>query len=128
MAVRVNELSDKNCSPFFDIIAISETHLHDERGNANTNTNSLSVNDIQNSLPNYQFIGKSCACIKKGGVGFYIRNGLMDSVKIDYNLSIFKEGLFESLFLQIKGENHSGDLVIGTLYLPLWDAWSESQS
>ena len=121
----VNELSDKDSSPFFDIIAISETHLHDERGSANTN--SPSDIDIKDSLPNYLFLGKSRMRLKKGGVGFFIRSSLMDLVSIDTNLSIYEEGLFESLFLRIKGEENSNDIVLGTVYLPTGQRLNKSQ-
>ena len=121
----VNELSDKNSSPFFDIIAISETHLHNDGGSANTN--SLSDIDIKDSLPNYHFLGKSRMRLKKGGVGFFIRSSLMDSVSIDTNLSIYEEGLFESLFLRIKGEKNSNEIVLGTVYLPTGQRLNKNQ-
>ena len=68
------DLSASDGCPFFDLISISETHLCSEQGNSNQT--SRSENEIQFSLPNYYFVGKSRVNMKKGGCGFFIRKDL----------------------------------------------------
>ena len=99
---------------FFDLIAISETHLRSEDGSSNSS--SLSDDEIKFSLPNYCFIGKSRLNSKKGGCGFFYRKDLAEFVSIEEDLSIFEEGLFESVFLRLQSEK--GDTTVGTIYLP----------
>ena len=60
-----------NNDPFFDLIAVSETHLRNEKGTSNSS--SLSDLELRTSLPGYQFLGKSREHLKKGGVGIFIK-------------------------------------------------------
>lgn len=51
------QLPKKNAAPFFDVIAVSETHLRTE--NSTANCNSLSEEEVKLSLDGYGFHGKS---------------------------------------------------------------------
>ena len=82
--------------PLWDIIAISETHLRAEKGTSNQQ--SLSAEDIKYSLPKYSFFGKSRERHKKGGVGLFINNSILDFTTIDPELSIFQEVFFNLFF------------------------------
>ena len=111
------DLSTSDGCPFFDLISISETHLCSEQGSSNQT--SRSENEIKFSLPNYYFVGKSRVNMKKGGCGFFIRKDLQESVTVDQTLSIFEEGLFESIFLRIQGRNpNEKSMLVGSIYLP----------
>ena len=102
-------------SPFFDIIAVSESHLRSEK--SSSNQCSLSEEEIKLSLDGYGFHGKSRVRTKKGGVGLFVRNELYDQFSVDEELSIFHEGIFESIFLRNRSRTRK-DLVVGTIYLP----------
>lgn len=121
----VTELSDGK--PLFHIIAVSETHLRSEKGSSNLA--SLSDEEVKFSLPNYCFVGKSRTINKKGGCGIFYRKDLQDLITIDEELSIFEEGLFESLFIQIRNNNtiHCKKTIIGTMYLPTGQRTNRAQ-
>ena len=57
--------------PFFDLIAVSETHLRAEK--SVHNACSLSEDEVMLSLDGYGFKGKSRISTKKGGVGFFVK-------------------------------------------------------
>jgi exonuclease III len=109
-----NEFFDKN--PFFHLIGISETHLRSDHGTSNSS--SLSADEIQFSLQNYVFKGKSRCSSKKWGVGFFYQKDLHELVSVEEDLSIFEEGLFESFFLKIRSQHGGKDFVAGVIYLP----------
>ena len=114
------QLVASNSTPFFDILAVSETHLRTENGLANTN--SLSNEEMRSSLDGYGFYGKSRTNMRKGGIGFFVKNNLFDHFTVEDSLSIFHEGIFESLFLRMHSTPTSQcdgkTLVIGVIYLP----------
>ena len=100
--------------PFFDLIAVSETHLRAEK--SVHNACSLSEDEVMLSLDGYGFKGKSRTSTKKGGVGFFVKRELFDQFTIDEQLSVFHDGVFESVF--IKSSQSQKQLLIGTIYLP----------
>ena len=104
-----------NNDPFFDLIAVSETHLRAENGKSNSS--SLSDLELKTSLPGYQFIGKSRVNLKKGGVGIFIKDILFDKVSVEDRLCVFDEGIFESLFVKIACVSQK-PTVLGVVYLP----------
>ena len=114
------QLVDSNSTPFFDIIAVSETHLRSESGVANSN--SLSDEEIKSSLDGFGFHGKSRKNMRKGGIGFFVKNDIFDHFTVEDSLSVFHEGIFESLFLKMhprsSSQSNGKTLVIGVIYLP----------
>jgi endonuclease/exonuclease/phosphatase family metal-dependent hydrolase len=70
-------------------------------------------------LPNYIFTGIRRSNSKKGGIGFFYRKDLQELISVEEDLSIFEEGLFESIFLKIRcDENKGKETVVGVIYLP----------
>ena len=58
---------------------------------------------------------------KKGGVGLFIKNAIFDQFTVEEELSVFHEGIFESILkMHPQSTNHSNDkaFVIGAVYLP----------
>ena len=114
------QLVDSNSTPFFDIIAVSETHLRSESGVANSN--SLSDEEIKSSLDGFGFHGKSRKNMRKGGIGFFVKNDIFDNFTVEESLSVFHEGIFESLFIKMhpdsQNQQNGKTVVIGVVYLP----------
>ena len=86
------------------------------------NANSLSEDEVNLSLNGYGFHGKSRNNMRKGGIGFFIKNSIYDHFTVEEELSIFHEGIFESLFiklhLQSPTSGNDWNVVIGVVYLP----------
>jgi hypothetical protein len=51
-------------------------------------------------------------------VGLFYRTDLHQFISIENDLSIFDEGLFESLFLKLKAKDVGRDTVVGAIYMP----------
>ena len=86
----------------FDIIALQE------------------INDIKESslltLPNYSsLVYKKRTLRRKGGVGFYISQNI--TFKVCEQLSLFEEGIFESLFIEVEFTKNKKTL-LGNFYKP----------
>ena len=84
-------------------IGISETWLND-----------VSPIDTFN-IPNYSFLCKSHSSKRGGGVGIYINKTYNYKERTD--LSIFYNGIFESIFVEIETKNFEKTL-IGVIYRP----------
>ena len=85
------------------VIAINETHLQDNEKGPHSNLH-----------PDYEFLPNSRKYKKGGGVGLYVFKSLNFDIRED--LTIMKEGVFESLFIEIKGKNTS--FLYGTICRP----------
>ena len=83
----------------FDFILLCETFLNDRNA------------DMYN-LPGYTFVEKHRKDRKCGGVGIYVKNNL--SYKIREDLSIFEEHSFETVFIEVIGNQHN--TVVGEIY------------
>ena len=90
-------LSNSNCE--IDIILLCETFLND---------NTVAACNI----PHYTLIESHRTNLSRGGVGIYVNNKIR--YKERYDLSIFKEGYFESCFVEV--ELNSRKLVVGEIY------------
>ena len=119
-SLTTQQLVGTDSSPFFDILAVSETHLRSSSTSANTN--SLSEDEVNLSLSGYGFHGKSRTNMRKGGIGFFVKNSIYDRFSVEEELSVFHEGIFESIFIKLHSQsptpgNHR-TVVIGAVYLP----------
>ena len=85
------------------VMAINETHLRDNDNGPHSNLR-----------PDYEFISNCRKYRNKGGVGLYVLKALNFEIRED--LTIMREGIFESLFIEIKGKNKS--FLYGTVYRP----------
>ena len=93
------ELLNRNLS----CIGISETWLSD-----------ISPIDTFN-IPSYSFLCKSSRSKRGGGVGIYVNKTY--NFKESTDLSIFYDGIFESIFVEIETDNFEKTL-IGVIYRP----------
>ena len=91
-------LNDNDTS--IDIILLCETFITD-------------LTKSQCSIPGYQLEEKHRSKKSKGGVAIYINNKLRYKCRND--LSIFKEGQFESLFVELQS-NKQNNIIIGEVY------------
>ena len=85
-----------------DIISVTETWFIEQSG-------------PHCSLIGYTFIGNCRRCFRGGGVGFYVKNRL--NFTVFQKLSIVKEKVFESLFIEINLNNQP--ILCGTIYRSL---------
>ena len=51
---------------------------------------------------------------RRGRVSIYVRDGI--KYKVRYDLSIFKEGQFGSIFIEVDGLKHERNTIIGEIY------------
>ena len=93
------------------MIAINETHLRDNENGPHSNLH-----------PDYDFLPNSRKYKTGGGVGLYVFKSLNFDIRED--LTIMKEGVFESLFIEIKGKNTT--FLYGTIYRPPKDLNKDS--
>jgi exonuclease III len=82
----------------FDVILLCETFLNDS-------------NAKLYDLPGYNFEYKNRQKLKKGGVCIYIRKTL--NYKLLTDLSLFEEGEFESIFVELSS---SEPIIVGEIY------------
>ena len=82
------------------VIAINETHLRDNDPGPHCD------------LPGYDFVSNCRTVRKGGGVGIFVADSLNYAVRND--LTVMDEGIFESLFIEIKGVEKS--ILFGTIY------------
>ena len=87
----------------FSCIGISQTWL-----NTSLPTNMLDI-------PNYVFVHKSRKSKRGGGVGIYIKNSNKSKERTD--LTIFEDGIFESIFIELENMK-SAKTLIGVIYRP----------
>ena len=66
-------------------------------------------------IPNYVFVHKSRKSKRGGGVGIYIKKS--NKFKERTDLTIFEDGIFESIFIEIENINTVKTL-IGVIYRP----------
>ena len=66
-------------------------------------------------IPNYGFVNKSRKSKRGGDVGIYIKNS--NKFKERTDLTIFEDGIFESIFIEIENIN-SVKTLIGVIYQP----------
>ena len=64
-------------------------------------------------IPNYVFVNKSRKSKRGGGVGIYIKNS--NKFKERTDLTIFEDGIFEYIFIEIENIN-SAKTLIGVIY------------
>ena len=95
----LTELQQIKCSP--DFIMICETFLNDDSCSSH-------------HLPGYSFVEKHRTATMGGGVALYIKEGF--SYKIRDDLSIFHEGQFESVFVEIDLNTSVKKLILGEIY------------
>ena len=102
---KINELRDftsifRTKGFHFDIIGLQEINQ---------------IYDVSSlSLPNYsQLVYSKRTSRQKGGVGFYISSNL--SFKISEELSVFEEGILESLFLEVEFSK-GNKILVGNIY------------
>ena len=93
----LSQAHDNNSS--FDCILLCETFICDQ-------------NAKLFNLPGYNLFHKSRQIKSKGGVAIYLRDDLKYKLRDD--LSIFIEGEFESLFIEICGQ--SSPILVGEIY------------
>ena len=67
------------------------------------------------NIPNYSFLCKSRSSKRGGGVGIYVNKTY--NYKEGTDLSIFDDGIFESIFVEIETNNFEKTL-IGVIYRP----------
>ena len=67
------------------------------------------------NIPKYSFLCKSRSSKRGGGVAFYINNTYNFKERTD--LSIFYDGIFESIFVEIETYNFE-KTIIGVIYRP----------
>lgn len=82
-----------------DIILLCETFLNEN-------------NSENYNLKGYNFIYKNRSNRTKGGVGMYIKNYI--NYKLRDDISIFEEGIFESIFIETTNKNQ--EAIIGEIY------------
>ena len=66
-------------------------------------------------IPSYVFVHKSRKSKRCGGVGIYIKNS--NKFKERTDLTIFEDGIFEYIFIEIENIN-SAKTLIGVIYRP----------
>ncbi|KAJ8049171.1 hypothetical protein HOLleu_01792 [Holothuria leucospilota] len=88
----------------FDLIGITETWLKRD------SCSGLFL------IPGYNFVHTPRSIRIVGGVGIYVKNTL--KFEILSELSIFEEGLFESIFIQFKNSSTLGNYIVGVIYCP----------
>ncbi|KAJ8019474.1 hypothetical protein HOLleu_41089 [Holothuria leucospilota] len=89
----------------FDLIGITETWLKRD-----------SCSGLF-SIPGYNFVHTPRSIRIGGGVGIYVKNTL--KFEILSELSIFEEGVFESIFIQVKNSCTLGNYIVGVIYCPI---------
>ena len=89
----------QNSNVTVDIILLCETFIND-------------INKSQCKLQGYQLIEEHRISKTKGGVAIYINDRLRYKERSD--LKLFKEGFFESCFVEIK--NNVKDILVGVIY------------
>ncbi|KAJ8048890.1 hypothetical protein HOLleu_01392 [Holothuria leucospilota] len=67
-------------------------------------------------IPGYNFVHTPRTIRIGGGVGNYVKSTL--KFEILSELSIFEEGLFESIFIQVKNSSTLGNYIAGVIYCP----------
>ena len=85
----------------FDIIAISETRLHDQE-----------IPKIDITIPGYDFYHTETHTLK-GGAGIYIKSTIECTVNKELSVSI--ADVCESLFIEIKNKNKK-NIIVGSIY------------
>ena len=85
----------------FDFILLCETFLSN-------------VNFDLFQIPNYTLVEKHRKNTMRGGVAIYVKNDYEFLLRED--LSIFNEGEFESIFVEIQQKNKQKKLIIGEIY------------
>ena len=85
------------------VLGITETWLKEN-----------SRHSCTSELPNYAFFSKSRSKFKGGGVGLFICKNLTRWLRND--LSMFEEGCFESVFVEIKLGKFN--IICGNVYRP----------
>jgi exonuclease III len=94
----LNDLSSKDIQ--VDFIMICESFLTD-------------VNQNLFNIPGYSLVTKNRMTKRRGGIALYVKNGYNFKLRNDIGVNV--EGVFESLFIEIKTKQNT-KLIVGEIY------------
>ena len=102
---KFDELSDylTSLKYHFSIIGLTETWLSENCTN-------------MYNICNYKLLTANRKNKSGGGVGMYIKEGI--NFRLREDLSVFHEGVLETIFIELKNNKKKESIVVGVLYRP----------